>query len=72
MAYQFENGLVGTLKGKSSKGDEITLAGINAQDSITPAISANQAYKILSIVGKNIVADQNMYRTVKEEVYEDE
>lgn len=71
MALIFDPSPIATLKGKSSTGESISLAGITT-DSITPAYAAAQANKLLAIGGKNIVADTNMYRTQKEVVEDDE
>lgn len=72
MALAFNIKPVATLKGKSSKGDNITLPGITNSSTLTPAQAATQANKFLAIGGKNIVADKNMVRTQIEEVVDDE
>lgn len=71
MALAFNMKPVATLKGKSSNGDSISLAGITAGN-ITPAQAAAQANKLLAIGGKNIVADTNMSRSQFEEVIDDD
>lgn len=62
MALVFDTKPVATLRGKSTSGDNITLAGVTTA-SITPANAAAQANKILAIGSQNILADTNMSRT---------
>lgn len=59
-----------TIKGKSSTGESITMAGITTAN-ITPAFAAQQMNKLLDIGDKAIVADKNMTRVQTEEAIEE-
>lgn len=72
MAFAFNFKPVATLKAKSStSADMFTLHGVTTADT-TPAIAATQVNKILSIVGKEVVGDEYMTRTIVQESVDDE
>ena len=73
MAYGFTRSKKATLKGRATTGmDDYTIANVSSSDTITPAIAATQANKLLAVFGKEIAGDDHMSRTIKENVEEDE
>ena len=72
MAYSFNFKSVATLKAKSATStDMFTFQGVTTANT-TPANAAAQVNKLLSIVDKAVVADNNMTRTIVEESVDDE
>lgn len=72
MALIFQNKPVATIKAKSATGQTMyTINGVT-QASTTPANAAVQINKILDIAGFAVAADENMTRTITEEVVDNE
>ena len=72
MALIFQSTPVATIKGKSTTStDTYTIRGVTAGVT-TVANAATQINKILDIGGKAIAGDENMTRSITEEVIDDE
>ena len=72
MSFAFAFKPVATLKAKSATStDMLTFHGVTTATT-TPVNAATQVNKILEIMGKAVVADENMTRTITEESVDDE
>ena len=71
MAMVFQSLTTATIRAKSATStDMFSFAGVTA-DTTTADNAANQINKILAIGDKAIVADEYMYRTLKQEVVDE-
>lgn len=71
MAMVFQAPTVATIRAMSATSTKMfTIEGVTA-DTTTADNAATQINKLLAIGGKEIVADEHMYRTLKQEVVEE-